>query len=87
MDLLGSLGSSAQEELSPRCSRKGCTRDAAWQILWNNPKVHSPERRKVWLACDDHRDWLADYLAQRSFLKQVRPFGGPLPDHGEDPRH
>ena len=33
-----------------RCSAKGCRADAARAILWNNPSLHTPERRKVWLG-------------------------------------
>jgi hypothetical protein len=72
-DLLGSLSSSSQQPLTPRCSRKACHADARWALKWNNPKVHSPERRKIWLACDEHRSWLADYLSTRGFLKDVIP--------------
>lgn len=55
----------------PRCSRKGCPQDARWQILWNNPRLHAPDRRKVWLACSEHRSWLEDYLHLRGFWKQT----------------
>jgi hypothetical protein len=61
------------------CSAKGCQSPAAWQLLWNNPKIHTPERRKVWLACDDHRTSLEEFLGARQFLKQTvphRPDGG-----------
>ncbi|MBD2764993.1 hypothetical protein IEE91_07305 [Kocuria sp. cx-455] len=61
----------------PQCSRRGCGRNAAWQLLWNNPKVHTPDRRKVWLACDEHRDYLGEFLNQRGFLKAVELFNGP----------
>ena len=53
------------------CSAKGCTAPAVWQLQWNNPKVHTPDRRKVWLACDEHRTSLADFLGARGFLKDV----------------
>jgi hypothetical protein len=66
------------------CSRKGCRSTAAWRLEWNNPRIHSPERRKTWLACDDHRDWLADYLRSRGLLKDVRPLAG-LPDGNPHP--
>lgn len=56
-----------------RCSRRGCGLTAVWALVWNNPRVHSPERRKVWLACDEHRQWLADYLDARGFLREVVP--------------
>lgn len=55
------------------CSAKGCRSEAAWALVWNNPKVHTPERRKTWLACDDHRAYLSDFLDRRSFLREVVP--------------
>ncbi len=56
-----------------RCSAKGCQDPATWQLLWNNPKLHTPERRKVWLACDEHKVSLSDFLTARRFLKDVQP--------------
>ena len=56
-----------------QCSAKGCRNDATWGLLWNNPKLHTPDRRKVWLACDDHREHLAQFLESRGFLKSVVP--------------
>lgn len=53
------------------CSGKGCRADAAWGLLWNNPKIHTPERRKVWLACEDHLEHLEHFLNARGFLKSV----------------
>lgn len=55
------------------CSAKGCTADATSALLWNNPRLHTPTRRKVWLACDDHRDELARFLELRGFLRDVVP--------------
>lgn len=52
-----------------RCSAKGCRADATRAILWNNPGLHTPERRKVWLACDEHLDHLRDFLTLRSFYR------------------
>ena len=58
---------------TPICSAKGC-RDAAVHVLaWNNPKVHTPERRKTWLACEEHREHLSQFLGVRGFLKEVVP--------------
>jgi hypothetical protein len=51
------------------CSARGCQADAVWVLLWNNPKLHTPDRRKSWLACDEHRTVLGDFLAARGFLK------------------
>ena len=55
------------------CSAKGCQAPAAWQLLWNNPKLHTPDRRKTWLACDEHKQSLSDFLGARQFLKDVVP--------------
>ncbi len=58
---------------APVCSARGCHEPAQWHLRWNNPRLHTPERRKVWLACTEHRDTLADFLAARSFLRDVVP--------------
>jgi hypothetical protein len=55
------------------CSAKGCRLPARWALLWNNPKLHAPERRKVWLACEDHRVSLGEYLSVRGFLAETVP--------------
>jgi hypothetical protein len=57
--------------MAAMCSRKACRSEASWQLLWNNPKIHTPERRKTWLACNDHRDWLEDYLQTRGLWKET----------------
>jgi hypothetical protein len=57
------------------CSAKGCQAPAQWQLLWNNPKIHTPDRRKIWLACDDHRQSLSDFLGARGFLRDTQPHG------------
>ncbi|MFP5310885.1 MAG: hypothetical protein ACLGH7_00500 [Actinomycetes bacterium] len=75
-------GSDPATEAAAICSRKACRSQASWQLLWNNPKIHTPERRKTWLACTDHREWLEDYLQTRGLWKETRPLeaadGGPL---------
>lgn len=58
---------------APICSRKGCREAATQQLLWNNPKIHTPERRKIWLACSEHVAWLEDYLQSRSLWKETLP--------------
>ena len=55
------------------CSAKDCRADATWSLLWNNPKLHTPERRKTWLACDEHRGSLSEFLGARGFLRDVEP--------------
>lgn len=63
---------SAQPEgLPPTCSRQGCRQAAAWVLVWNNPKVHTPARRKTWSACDEHLDYLRHFLDRRGFLRDV----------------
>ncbi|MGH3508143.1 MAG: acetone carboxylase [Nocardioidaceae bacterium] len=53
------------------CSAKGCRTPATVALRWNNPKIHSAERRKTWLACEVHRQSLSDFLAARSFLRET----------------
>ena len=55
------------------CSSKGCRHPATTDLQWNNPKIHTPDRRKHWLACDEHRDLLSAFLGTRSFLREVLP--------------
>ncbi|MBM0124489.1 acetone carboxylase [Pimelobacter simplex] len=55
------------------CSARGCREPAHWQLLWNNPKLHTPERRKTWLACAEHRESLEAFLGARGFLKETVP--------------
>ena len=54
--------------MSLTCSARSCQADAVWVLLWNNPKLHTPDRRKSWLACDAHRPTLGEFLAARRFL-------------------
>lgn len=56
-----------------RCSRARCALDASWRIEWRNPRIHASDRTKVWLACDEHRDYLRGFLEARSFPVAVRP--------------
>ncbi len=65
------------------CSAKGCRADAVWVLAWNNPKIHPPERRKTWLACDEHRQHLADFLDLRGFLREVVPLADWRARHPE----
>jgi hypothetical protein len=53
------------------CSAKACRAPAVWVLAWNNPKLHTPERRKTWLACAEHREYLSRFLGVRGFLKDV----------------
>lgn len=58
------------------CSAKDCRAEATWELRWNNPKIHTPDRRKVWLACEDHKEHLAHFLGSRGFLKDTVPHEG-----------
>jgi hypothetical protein len=55
------------------CSAKGCRAPAKWALRWNNPKIHPPERRKTWLACDAHHQHLSNFLEARGFLRGTDP--------------
>ena len=55
----------------PICSARDCRSAAVWVLAWNNPKIHEPERRKQWLACDQHREQLAEFLRARGFLRDI----------------
>jgi hypothetical protein len=61
------------DEEPTTCSAKGCQRAAEWALLWNNPRLHTPDRRKTWLACEEHRATLSDFLKARRFLRDVVP--------------
>jgi len=61
----------ATDAAAPVCSAKGCRTPAVWVLAWNNPKLHTPERRKTWLACGEHREHLSQFLGVRGFLKDV----------------
>jgi hypothetical protein len=58
-----------------QCARANCTSDASWQVNWRNPRIHSLDRIKVWVACDEHVEFLRDYLASRSFPVVVTTLG------------
>ena len=74
------------------CSRAECTNPAAWNVNWRNPRIHTIDRVKIWLACDEHRQYLFDYLATRSFPVKVTPLAehiafvpDPSPETGNPP--
>ncbi|SHG84854.1 hypothetical protein SAMN05443575_2923 [Jatrophihabitans endophyticus] len=57
----------------PRCSAKGCRAAATTDLSWRNPTLHAAGRVKHWLACDEHDEHLADFLARRGFLLDRGP--------------
>lgn len=60
-----------EADATPICSAKSCREAAVWELRWNNPRIHEPERRKTWLACDEHREHLSDFLGRRGMLREV----------------
>ncbi|MDT3768081.1 hypothetical protein QS713_08425 [Gleimia hominis] len=64
------------------CSARQCTEPAAWAVIWRNPKIHYG-REKTWLACEGHRDFLAEFVALREFpyrvvpISEIGPAAGP----------
>lgn len=58
-----------------QCSRAGCTAVATRSVNWRNPKIHGLERVKVWSACDEHVDYLSDFLLARDFPVVVTAAG------------
>jgi hypothetical protein len=73
LHLTSQTGSVSVRESPVVCSARGCRAVATWAVVWNNPRLHTPDREKVWVACGEHKQSLADYLAVRSFLKRVEP--------------
>lgn len=70
-------------EHAPECSRAECHATALWNVNWRNPRIHAEDRVKVWLACDEHRDFLRDYLSSRGFPVGVERWTTPA---GASPR-
>jgi hypothetical protein len=87
MNLFDLTGTGGGPAASPGtvCSRKACRTAAKWQLLWNNPKIHTPERRKIWLACGEHRAWLEDYLQTRGLWKETVALGAEPVDLSAGP--
>lgn len=55
------------------CSARACKAEAAFELVWNNPKIHTPDRRKIWLACPEHEESLRAFLSARGFWKETVP--------------
>lgn len=55
------------------CSARACGARAVHALRWNNPRLHTHERRKTWLACDAHLESLTQHLDVRGFLREVVP--------------
>lgn len=35
--------------------------------------IHCGERKKTWAACEEHRDYLVDFVKARNFFIELRP--------------
>ena len=71
---------SVESGIKLMCSAKACRSNALWGLKWNNPKLHTTDRRKTWLACDVHRTSLQDYLNLRGFLRETVPVSELRPE-------
>ena len=78
------IPSPSQPEGRMLCGAKGCRTGAAYGLLWNNPKLHTPDRRKTWLACEEHLDSLSYFLSVRGFLKDTVPVSQLSVSQGTD---
>nr|WP_104082653.1 hypothetical protein [Cryobacterium sp. Y11] len=54
------------------CSRADCRAAGRWRLDWRNPRIHSTDRVKIWLACNEHVDYLREFLSARDFPLTVR---------------
>lgn len=70
------IGIGGQLEVAT-CSRAGCRSAATTRLDWRNPRIHSADRVKTWLACDEHVDYLREFLAARDFPLQVAALDAP----------
>lgn len=81
-DQTGSAGEAASEQPTTLaeaaaavertvCSRAGCRDLAIWALRWRNPRIHSADRRKTWVACDEHVVYLREFLSARDFPVEV----------------
>ena len=53
------------------CSAKQCDTQAVYALEWSNPRIHT-NRSKIWLCCEDHKDFLTEYIALRSFPYELK---------------
>lgn len=74
------IGGSGGAPEQGTCSRSGCREAALWRIDWRNPRIHTGDRGKTWLACDEHVDYLRGFLEARSFPVAVVPFDAASPE-------
>jgi len=66
------------EQADVQCSAKCCRAAAAHVLVWNNPRLHTPDREKTWVACEAHRQPLSEHLDVRGFLRRIDPLSADL---------
>lgn len=69
----------------PLCSAKACRQPATRAVVWNNPKLHTPDREKIWHACDEHVEHLSHFVQIRGFLLRVDSLPEATEEAPEDP--
>jgi hypothetical protein len=79
------MGEEEVEEEQVVCSAKGCRAPAVHVLVWNNPRLHTPGREKTWVACEEHRGSLAEFLDLRGFLRRVDPLRPDAPPAAGEP--
>ena len=62
------------------CSRADCRNAGRWRLDWRNPRIHGTDRVKTWLACDEHVDYLREFLAARDFPLTVTALETAAPE-------
>ena len=67
------------------CSAKACRQPATHAVVWNNPKLHTPDREKIWHACDLHVEHLSQFVQIRGFLIRVDSLAEAAQEAPEDP--
>lgn len=77
-DLFTRLAAGDRTFVEPVCSRAECGATATRRIEWRNPRIHSEDRIKIWLACEEHFDFLRDFLASRAFPLRVHAIDDDL---------
>lgn len=60
---------------SSKCSRAECQEQAIYLIDWSNPMIHCGERKKTWASCEEHRDYLVEFVKARNFFLELRQVG------------
>ncbi|MFM1797625.1 MAG: hypothetical protein RL733_1406 [Actinomycetota bacterium] len=55
-----------------KCSRANCKNAATHLIDWANPMIHCGDRKKTWAACEEHKEYLIEFVKARNFFIATR---------------